>query len=96
MTVEKQFLTVAELASILSVSEKAVRIWTQNGAMPGVVRIGRRCLRYRTATIEKAITSGQLLIERNRNGCRIMTAEKQMEEGAAFYSQLPWVKKSGA
>ena len=83
----KAFLTTAELAEMLAVSEKAIRLWTDQGLMPGVVRIGKRCLRYRKATIEKKLASGQLLIERDRHGCRIRTDEEQ------WGRRFPWEKQ---
>jgi excisionase family DNA binding protein len=45
-------LTVQEVADLLRTSPKAVYVMVQRGALPGVVRIGRRLLLRRDALLD--------------------------------------------
>jgi predicted DNA-binding transcriptional regulator AlpA len=60
---ENEYLSAEQLAKKLSVSPKSVRKWTQKRKLPGVVRLGKRCIRYRLVDIEKRLLSGELLLD---------------------------------
>jgi len=57
----REYMTAAQLAEFLNVSEKFVRKHTDAGRLP-IVRMGR-CIRYRRAEIERRLLSGALLCE---------------------------------
>jgi len=58
----KEYVDAAELANKLGVTLKAIRKWTGQNRLPGIVRISRRCVRYRLPEIERRLLSGHLLI----------------------------------
>lgn len=63
---EKAFFDADELAAHLNISRKAISKWTQKNLLPGIVRLGHRCIRYRILDIEKGLLSGNLLQCRKR------------------------------
>jgi excisionase family DNA binding protein len=59
---EREFMTPAELAQRLNVSQKSVTNWTQARRLPGMVKIGR-VWRYERRAIERNLRAGILLLK---------------------------------
>jgi excisionase family DNA binding protein len=59
---EREYMTPAELAQRLNVSQKSVTNWTQARRLPGMVKIGR-VWRYERRAIERNLRAGSLLLK---------------------------------
>jgi len=56
-----EFFTVAETASILSISQRLVSKWIHQGALPAIrLGPGRRLLRIRRVDLEDFVTRGEI------------------------------------
>lgn len=60
-TGDEVYLSIKDLAAMLSVSVKVVQKWSYQHRLPGRVCLGGRCVRYSRRAIEQALSSGTLL-----------------------------------
>ena len=51
-------LTMKNIAQILGVHRVTTQRWLESGRLPAPIRLGRRCLRWPKAEIDKWIASG--------------------------------------
>ena len=52
------FISVAELARMLNVSRKTIRVWSLRGVLPEPIRLGERVLRWRRSDVMAALGGG--------------------------------------
>jgi len=61
--INPEYLTVDQVAARLQVSQKTIRKWISENRLPGLIRLGRRCIRFRAVDLEKRLLNGQLLLD---------------------------------
>lgn len=55
--IEPQFLNIAEVASLMAVSQRTIMRWTEAGTMPQPIRMGS-IIRWRKTELDAWISSG--------------------------------------
>lgn len=61
----QEYIDGEQLAQKIGVTLKTIRKWAYQNRIPGAVRFGARCVRYRITDIEKALLRGDFLVKRN-------------------------------
>jgi predicted DNA-binding transcriptional regulator AlpA len=60
--VESEYLDARQLAAKLGVAVKTVRKWAYLRRIPGAVRFGGRCVRFRAVEVERALSTGSFFL----------------------------------
>jgi excisionase family DNA binding protein len=84
LTVDEEFVTVAEAATLLPVAPSTIRRWIREGDVPAH-RIGRRRVALRRADLARLIaparpspeTKGNVAVDEPIVGCQLTPEEKQ-------------------
>ena len=58
-TADLELLTVDDLAGILRMKPKSIYVLVAENRLPGVLRVGRRAIRFRKAAVVHWIATGQ-------------------------------------
>ena len=58
-TADLELLTVDDLAEILKMKPKSIYVLVAENRLPGVLRVGRRAIRFRKAAVVHWLATGQ-------------------------------------